>query len=157
MATVVDGRDQSRGLSTRTDWQVIDDSVVTFQSRGHRPPVFVLPGLATHVISLRDVALAIGNDQPVYGLQPTDHDLDRLSHHSLEDLASELIKKIRRAAPGRPCHLVGYSAGGTIAYEIARKCGSPVTGSVCSACSTRTALVIPGCTLSTNDCRDISI
>jgi thioesterase domain-containing protein len=81
------------------------------------------------VISLRDLALSIGDERPIYGLQPSELDLRVLSLPSLEELATELIKNMKRVMKSGPYHLLGFSGGGCIAYEIARQLrdsGEPV-------------------------------
>ena len=121
MAMVVERRKESLGNPALARGEEVADRVVTLQPLGDRPPVFVLPALNGHVISLRDLALSIGNEQPVHGLQPTGHNLELLPYPSLEELASELIKDMRRVAMSGPYNLVGFSAGGLIAYEIAQQ------------------------------------
>jgi thioesterase domain-containing protein len=121
MAIVVERRQESLAIPALAHGEEVDDRVVTLQPLGDGPPVFMLPGMGAHVISLRDLALSIGNEQPVHGLQPTGHDLFVLPYPSLEELASELIKDMRRVAKSGPYNLLGFSAGGLIAYEIARQ------------------------------------
>ena len=121
MAMDVKRRQQSIGIPARAHGEEADDRVVTLQPLGDKPPVFMLPGMGGHVIGLRDLALAIGNERPVHALQPTDHNLEALRFPSIEELASELIKDMRRVAKSGPYNLVGHSAGGLIAYEIAQQ------------------------------------
>ena len=112
----------SRSTVAGADEADVDDPVVTLQPHGVEPPVFVLPGLRAHVISLRDLGLLIGgNERPVHGLQPTNHDLSLLQYPTIEELATALIKDMRRIASRGPYHLLGFSAGGSIAYEIAQQ------------------------------------
>ena len=129
MAMLVARRRASSGDPTRDHDEPSDDRVVTLQPFGDEPPVFMLPGMGGHVISLRELALAMGTERPIYGLQPTLHNLDVLPYPSLEELASELIKDMKRVWNSGPYHLLGFSAGGTIAFEIARQlrdAGEPV-------------------------------
>ena len=121
MALVVKRRQESPGTAALAHGDEFDDRVVTLQPLGDGPAVFMVPGIGAHVISLRDLALALGNEQPVHGLQPTGHDLYALLYPSLEELASELIKDMKRVARSGPYKLVGFSAGGLIAYEIAQQ------------------------------------
>jgi len=129
MARVVERRKESLGNPAPAHGEEVDDRVVTLQPLGDGPPVFMLPAIDSHVIMLRDLAISIGNEQPIHGLQPTYHDLRVLPYPSLEELASELIKDMRRVATSGPYNLVGFSAGGLIVYEMARQLrnsGEPV-------------------------------
>ena len=112
MAMMVDGGDRSCGVLARSARPEGDECVVALQPRGRNPPIFVVPGLANHVMSLRDLASAIGDEQPVYGLQPNDYDIERLDHPSLEELARPLIENIKRVAGTGPYHLAGLLRGG---------------------------------------------
>ena len=119
MARWVEHREESPSITEQTDRVDLDDRVVTLQPNGTNPPAFVIPGLNGHVIALRDLALLIGEERPIHGLQPTGHDVNLLDYPTLEKLASELIKDMKRVASTGPYYLLGFSAGGQIAYEIA--------------------------------------
>lgn len=94
--------------------------VVALHGRGSRPPLFWLPGGGGHPFAFRAVCLALGDDQPSYGLtlpglEGREAPLDRV-----EDLAAHFVERIDRVRPDGPVGLVGYSFGGYVAYEIAR-------------------------------------
>ena len=121
MAIVIDRHKESPGNPAMAVGDGADDRVVALQPRGDGPPVFMLPGFGSACHLASPLSLLIGNVHPVYGIQPTADDLDVLPYHSLEELASELIKDIRRVASSGPYHLLGFSAGGMIAFEIAQQ------------------------------------
>ena len=105
----------------------------------------MLPGMGSHVIGLRDLALSIGNERPVHGLQPTGHNLELLPYPSLEELASELIKDMRRVAKSGPYNLLGFSAGGLHCLRNRPAIEEFRRGRwACSVCSTPMAPVILG-------------
>jgi amino acid adenylation domain-containing protein len=95
--------------------------VVTLQPHGNRPAVFMLPGGIAHVMSFRHLALAIGDEWPLYGLQPNDQDLRFLPHPTFEELAKELVDDMSSVAGSGPYQLLGFSAGGLIAFEMAQQ------------------------------------
>jgi amino acid adenylation domain-containing protein len=98
----------------------LDDPIVPLQIAGAGAPVFMVPGMLAHVISLRDLAILLGSDQPVYGLQPASRTLEFLENTTVEKLARELLGAMKRVAGRGPYHLLGFSAGGTIAYQMAQ-------------------------------------
>jgi thioesterase domain-containing protein len=67
---------------------------------------------------------------PLYGLHaPAVDGIGRLPR-SIERFAAAYIAAIRKVQPTGPYHLIGFSAGGTIAYEMARQlqeCGEAVS------------------------------
>jgi len=58
---------------------------------------------------------------PLYGLQAPPLDGDAKLPRRIEEFSTRYIREIRKAQPSGPYNIIGYSAGGTIAYEIARQ------------------------------------
>jgi thioesterase domain-containing protein len=70
------------------------------------------------VILFRRLALELGQDQPIFGLQPFSL-VDRLS--KVETLAASYIEQLQKWGECRPFCLLGYSFGGLVALEMARQ------------------------------------
>lgn len=83
---------------------------VLFGVGGHNGDVFCFRGLAKH----------LGAEQPFYGLQPPGADGRGEPMSSIEALADYFLEQVRAFQPHGPYHLVGYCAGGTIAFEMAQ-------------------------------------
>jgi len=96
-------------------------AIVPLQPRGRRPPIFGVGGHNGDVFCYRALAQHLGNDQPLYGLQPPGLDGDSAPLERIEDLAAYFAAQIRAVRPEGPCILAGYCAGGTIAFELARQ------------------------------------
>jgi thioesterase domain-containing protein len=56
----------------------------------------------------------------VIGLAYPGYDGSETPANSIEDIAAELLKAIDTVHPSGPVHLLGYSLGGLVAFEIAR-------------------------------------
>jgi amino acid adenylation domain-containing protein len=93
-------------------------SLVPIQAAGPNPPFFCVHGIGGDVISFRDLAAHLGDDQPFYGLRAGAGDA---SGHSVEAIAAHYINEMQRLQPEGPYFLGGYSFGGTIAFEMARQ------------------------------------
>lgn len=92
--------------------------LVPIQRQGSRPPLYCIHGGGGHVLRLRDLALGLGPDQPMYGLRaPVFNGYH--SSVSVERLAEIYVQEIRKAQPEGPYYLAGPSFGGLIAYEMA--------------------------------------
>lgn len=111
--------------TVRTMAGVIRDSgvqaaspVVPIQPNGTKPAIFCIGALNGEVILYRRLALELGPDQPIYGLQPFSL-VDRLS--TVETLAAAYIEQLQQRGERRPFCLVGYSFGGLVAVEMARQ------------------------------------
>ena len=102
----------------------------------------MLPGIGGHVISLRDLAILIGFERPVYGLQPTGHDLDFWRSQG-RGTGERTDQADETGCESGPYNLLGFSAGGVIAYEIAQQLTVQASRLDCSDCSIPMAQVIP--------------
>ena len=96
-------------------------ALIPLQPEGTRPPIFFFPGLIGGVMVYRALALALGRDQPSYGLPPPGVDLSDGSPRRIEDRAAACIRHIRAFQPTGPYCLSGHSAAGTTAFEVARQ------------------------------------
>jgi thioesterase domain-containing protein len=92
--------------------------VVPIQPNGTKPAIFCIGPVNGEVILFRQLALVLGPDQPLYGLQPFSLN-DHLS--TVQTLASSYIEELRHWGERRPLCLLGYSFGGLVAVEIARQ------------------------------------
>ncbi|MBW4593278.1 MAG: SDR family NAD(P)-dependent oxidoreductase [Brasilonema angustatum HA4187-MV1] len=96
-------------------------SLVPIQPKGSKPPFFCIHPLGGEILCYRPLALRLGSDQPVYGIQPQGLDGKHPPLTRIEDMAAHYIKEIQTIQPNGPYYLGGYSLGGIIAYEIAQQ------------------------------------
>ncbi|HZR38218.1 MAG TPA: acetoacetate--CoA ligase [Nevskia sp.] len=83
------------------------------------PPLFIVHGVGGSVMELRELALRIGTDRPVYGLQARGFGEGESPLHRVEDLAAQYLDAVRLIQPQGPYYLAGYSFGGLVAHEMA--------------------------------------
>ena len=103
--------------------------LVAIQTGGNRPPLFLIHGAGGNVLIYRELALRLGSDQPIYGLQSQGLDGASPPLATVEAMARLYIKEMQRAQRHGPYYLGGYCGGGTVAYECAqqlRAAGEPV-------------------------------
>jgi acetoacetyl-CoA synthetase len=85
------------------------------------PPVFVLPGAAGSVLQIAPLASTMTVPMPVYAIKPRGLEPGDTPCETLAEMAEYAIGVMRRVWPSGPYLLVGYSAGGLVALEIARQ------------------------------------
>ena len=95
--------------------------LIPIQAGGTRPPLFCVHDLSGNVLVYRRLAGHLGPDQPVYGFQYPDQHQQPLPVLSIEQLAARYVDELLAARPEGPYLLAGYSVGGAIAYEMARR------------------------------------
>ncbi len=96
-------------------------SLVNIQPRGSKPPFFCIHAVGGNVLNYHPLAKALGDDQPLYGLQSPGWDGKELLLISLEEMAANYLQEIRLVQPQGPYYIGGHSFGGFVAYEIARQ------------------------------------
>ncbi|MFE9426976.1 amino acid adenylation domain-containing protein [Kitasatospora sp. NPDC006697] len=91
-------------------------SLVPLRTEGTRAPVFCVHPAGGEVAGFRDLAALPGLDRPVYALQSP-----LSQEQSVESLAEHYLSAIRPARPAGPYVLLGWSMGGLVAFEMARR------------------------------------
>ena len=92
-----------------------DSSLVPIQSEGNKAPLLLF-GCPPEIYS------SFENDQPLYRFLSFYDELPFLyTVDRLETIAATYIRDLKRSLPDGPYVLCGYSAGGLIAYEMARQ------------------------------------
>jgi amino acid adenylation domain-containing protein len=84
-------------------------------------PVFAVPGAGANVTCFVPLALALGSDVPLYGLQPQGLDGAHAPIDTVQAAASVYADTIEAQAPSGPLVLVGHSFGGWVAFDTARQ------------------------------------
>jgi thioesterase domain-containing protein/acyl carrier protein len=87
-------------------------------------PLFCIHGGDGHALTLADLARALsaaGEEGPVFALEARGLAAGQAPLERIEDLADLYLAAIREAWPHGPYRLLGYSMGGKVAFEIARR------------------------------------
>ncbi|MGX1852808.1 amino acid adenylation domain-containing protein [Streptomyces sp. NPDC055299] len=94
-------------------------AMLCIRPTGSRPPVFCIHGGVGFSLPYLPLARHLGAEHPIYGIQaPCVVDYAPLPA-SVEEAAADYLRMIKKVRPEGPYHLLGWSFGGTIAYEMA--------------------------------------
>jgi thioesterase domain-containing protein len=96
-------------------------NLVPVRPRGDVPPLFLVHPVGGEVKYARDLAAALDARLPVYGLAAGGFRASETPLRSVQAMASAYIEAMREVQPKGPYRIAGWSAGGLIAYEIARQ------------------------------------
>jgi thioesterase domain-containing protein/acyl carrier protein len=96
-------------------------AVIALQPLGSKPPFFFVHGLGGSVLRFRDLARHLAPDQPFFGIQAQGLDGTQPCLQRVEDMADVYLEHLRAAQPEGPYYLGGYSFGGYVALEMARR------------------------------------
>ncbi len=87
----------------------------------HETPLFICAGMFGNILNLRHLAVQIGHERPVYGLQARGLYGDQAPHETFEEMAASYLQEVRAVQPHGPYLLSGFSGGGLVAYEMAQQ------------------------------------
>ncbi|MFJ5559455.1 amino acid adenylation domain-containing protein [Streptomyces sp. NPDC093250] len=94
-------------------------AMLCIRPTGSLPPVFCVHSGVGFSLPYLPLARHIGAEHPIYGIQaPCVVDFAPLPG-SVEEIAGDYIRMIKEVRPEGPYHLLGWSFGGTIVYEMA--------------------------------------
>ncbi len=103
-------RDQRSGPEAR---------LVAMRSTGDRAPFFAMVPAGGTLACYVSLAELMTHDRPFYALQPRGTMAESAAAPTIELMAREDLKELRRVQPNGPYFLGGWSMGGLVAYEMA--------------------------------------
>jgi amino acid adenylation domain-containing protein len=104
--------------------------LVPIQPLGKLPPLFMVHPSGGSVHWYFELALALGQDQPLYGFQARGLTGDQPLHTSIDEMAAWYVQALRAFQPQGPYRLASWSMGVIVVYEMARQLaalGQPVS------------------------------
>ena len=105
----------------RGDLAIRHQNVIPVRPAGTETPLFLVHALGGGVDYVADLAPFIDVEIPIYGLQATGFAPGEEPLKTIEEMAELYVDGIRQVQPHGPYRVAGWSAGGTIAYEMARR------------------------------------
>jgi len=97
------------------------DRVVPLAPGGTATPLFCVHSSSGSAYSYLALAQLLGPDRPVYGIEAPGFDGDREPVRSLPALSAEYAGTLREFRPAGDVALLGWSLGGIIAFDLARR------------------------------------
>lgn len=95
--------------------------LVLLKKGSNGPPLFLAHGLGSTVMDLYPLVQHLQGPFPIYGMQASGIDGRRPPLRRIEEMAEYHLDSIRKLQPHGPYFLIGYSLGGLICIEIARR------------------------------------
>jgi thioesterase domain-containing protein len=97
------------------------DRILPLQPDGSLPPLFCVHAVSGSAYSYAGLARHLGPSQPVYGFEAPGFDNDRPPVRRLTELADEYTAILREFQPSGQYRLLGWSLGGLVAFEMAKR------------------------------------
>lgn len=96
-------------------------AIMQLREGKEKPPVFLAHGLGGTAIDFYQFVKHLQTQQPVYGLQAKGTDGVDEPIGQIGDWAQFYLTAVREVQPHGPYYLVGYSLGGLVTFEMARR------------------------------------
>ena len=103
-------------------------SIVALKQEGTKQPLFLIHGVDGSIDRFHLFARHLAPDQPAYAIQSQALVEDQVALTRVEDLARYYLTEVRTVQPHGFYHLLGYSFGGLLAFEMARQLRSSGDG-----------------------------
>ncbi|MEU1039667.1 alpha/beta fold hydrolase [Streptomyces sp. NPDC005551] len=97
------------------------DRIVPLSPEGTAAPLFCVHASSGSAYSYLPLAQLLGADQPVYGIEAPGFEGDQEPVPSVPDLSARYTAALRESVPDGVVHLLGWSLGGLIVFDMARR------------------------------------
>jgi len=98
-----------------------DSPLVVLQPQGQGPGVFWFHPIGGDVLCYLELVQRLGRQRPMYGFKAVGLDGEGEPGASIEEIAARFEPQLREKQPTGPYLLAGWSFGGLVAYELARR------------------------------------
>jgi acetoacetyl-CoA synthetase len=93
---------------------------VPLKPGSENPPILITHGVGGRA-SFSELARHMQTEHPIYGIQARGVDGLEPPFHRIEDMAAYYLDALNQLQPQGSCALIGYSFGGLVAFEMARR------------------------------------
>jgi len=124
LATIFQGPtvEAMAGLLRTKGWRPPWSSLVTVRATGSKRPFFCAHGIRGNVVGVaHDLARALDQGRPFYGLQSRGMGGDEQPLTTVEEMAAHYIDEIRSVQAEGPYLIGGFCFGGMVAFEMAQQ------------------------------------
>lgn len=98
-------------------WNVM----VPIRKTGSLAPIFLIHGAGLNVLMFQSLARYLNPDRPIYALQAKRIEGGQCQNCTIPSLAADYLQEIKQIQPTGPYHLLGYSIGGFIVFEMTKQ------------------------------------
>lgn len=98
-------------------WNVM----VPIRTQGSLSPIFLIHGAGLNVLMFQSLARYLHPDRPIYALQARRMDSEHRHNCTIPKIAADYLQEIKQIQPTGPYHLLGYSIGGFIVFEMTKQ------------------------------------
>jgi non-ribosomal peptide synthetase component F/thioesterase domain-containing protein/acyl carrier protein len=95
--------------------------LVTLKAGDDTPPIFFIHGIGGNLVEILPAVRRVTYPGAVIGIRARGVIRGEVPHTSIEAMAADYLSAIKGRQPSGPYYLCGYSSGGLVAFEVARR------------------------------------
>lgn len=95
--------------------------LIPIRTGGNKNPLYCIGGKGGLPIRFNHLLKYINGDQPVYFLRARGFEPGELVEDTIEGIAADYVREVKKVQPFGPYYLFGESSGGLVAYEMAQQ------------------------------------
>ena len=95
--------------------------LIPIQTSGNKNPLYCIGGKGGLPIRFNHLLKYISSDQPVYFFRSRGFEPGELVEDTIESIAADYLREVKKVQPFGPYNLFGESSGGLVAYEMAQQ------------------------------------
>jgi amino acid adenylation domain-containing protein len=95
--------------------------LVPIRTEGNKPPLFLVHGAGLNILLFQSLVKHLDPDRPIYAFQAAGLDGSKPLNDNIETMAEEYIGELLKIQQHGPYHVLGFSLGGFIAFEMGVK------------------------------------
>jgi len=95
--------------------------LVPIRPAGTKTPLFLIHGAGLNILLYQSLTHHLSPDRPIYAFQAKGLDGTSEFSNNIEEMADDYIEEIKKMQPEGPYLLLGFSLGGFIAFDMAKK------------------------------------
>lgn len=111
----------AKKMASEEDTEIKWNSLVAIKKSGNKAPIYMIHGGGLNVLVFNPLGRYMDKEQPVYAMQALGLNGKMELLYSMEELADRYNEEIIKNDPVGPYALAGYSFGGLLAYEMAKR------------------------------------
>ena len=104
----------------------MNGEVIVLRASGTKPMLYCFPGLLVSTREYVKLVDYLGADQPATGFICYSLSEQKQIGASVDEIIEGYVDYIRTHSRGQPCYFLGWSWGGLLAYEAARRLGDEI-------------------------------
>jgi thioesterase domain-containing protein len=95
--------------------------IIPIRAYGEKPPLFFFAGKGGNPIRFHSLIKRLPEDRPIYFFRSRGFEEGEKIEITIEEIAADYLKEIKRIQPVGPYHFLGESGGGMVAFEMAQQ------------------------------------